>query len=180
VVKLLLEEGVELETKDNNGLTPLSYAAAQGHEATVKLLLEKGAELDSKDKYGRTPLSLAAEMGHEAVVNLLIAKDSVNPNSEDNIGRSPQFYVSKNGHAKLLELLLADEKVELDSKDHYGSTPLSVAVRMDAKSWTLWTLSVGLRCGGPEGMGILTFSISYLTRLKRKAYLFATATYRLN
>jgi ankyrin repeat protein len=86
VLKLLLEKGAELETKDNNCLTPLSYAAGQGHEATVKLLLERGAELDSKDKYGRTPLSLAAEMGHEAIVKLLIAKDSVNPNSEDNIG----------------------------------------------------------------------------------------------
>jgi ankyrin repeat protein len=52
VVKLLLEKGAELESKDNeHGRTPLSWAAENGHEAVVKLLLEKGAELESKDMY---------------------------------------------------------------------------------------------------------------------------------
>ena len=44
VVKVLLERGAELETKDDNGWTPLSRAAENGHEAVVKLLLEKGAK----------------------------------------------------------------------------------------------------------------------------------------
>ena len=76
VVKLLLEKGAELETKDlHYGRTPLLYAARNGHEAVVKLLLEKGAELETKnDAYGGTPLSYAAENGHEAVVKLLLEK----------------------------------------------------------------------------------------------------------
>jgi ankyrin repeat protein len=47
VVKLLLEIGAELETKDEDnkyGQTPLLWAAENGHEAVVKLLLEKGAQ----------------------------------------------------------------------------------------------------------------------------------------
>ena len=44
VVKLLLEKGAELETKDGYSRTPLSWAADSGHEAVVKLLLEKGAK----------------------------------------------------------------------------------------------------------------------------------------
>ena len=44
VVKLLLEKGAELETKDKiYGQTPLLWAAENGHEAVVKLL-EKSAE----------------------------------------------------------------------------------------------------------------------------------------
>jgi ankyrin repeat protein len=43
-VKLLLEKGAELETKDNYGQTPLSCAAEKGHEAVVKLLQEKVAK----------------------------------------------------------------------------------------------------------------------------------------
>jgi ankyrin repeat protein len=43
VVKLLLEKGAELESKDGDGRTPLLWAAAGGHEAVVKLLLEEGA-----------------------------------------------------------------------------------------------------------------------------------------
>jgi ankyrin repeat protein len=39
VVKLLLEQGADLESKDKfNGRTPLSWAAMYGHEAVVKLL----------------------------------------------------------------------------------------------------------------------------------------------
>jgi ankyrin repeat protein len=58
-VKLLLEKGAELESKDNYyGQTPLSWATGSGHEAVVKLLLEKGAKLESKDnRYGQMPLS---------------------------------------------------------------------------------------------------------------------------
>ena len=45
-MKLLLEKGAELETKDREyGQTPLSWAAGNGHEAVVKLLLEKGSAL---------------------------------------------------------------------------------------------------------------------------------------
>ena len=50
VVKLLLEKGADVESKDRHyGQTPLSWAARSGHEAVVKLLLEKGADVESKD-----------------------------------------------------------------------------------------------------------------------------------
>ena len=59
-MKLLLEKGAELETKDNRyGRTPLSWAAEKGHEAVVKLLLEKGAELETR----MTDMADAAVMG---------------------------------------------------------------------------------------------------------------------
>jgi ankyrin repeat protein len=61
VVKLLLEKGAELKSKDKKySRTPLLWAASNGHEAVVKLLLEKGAELESKAKpYGSAGSSRA-------------------------------------------------------------------------------------------------------------------------
>ena len=56
-MKLLLEQGAEVDAKDSSGWTPLSWAAEKGREAVVKLLLEQGAEADAKDTYGQTPLS---------------------------------------------------------------------------------------------------------------------------
>jgi ankyrin repeat protein len=50
VVKLLLESGADLESKDNSSQTPLSWAAENGHEAVAKPLIGKGADLESKDK----------------------------------------------------------------------------------------------------------------------------------
>jgi ankyrin repeat protein len=40
VVKLLKKKGAELESKSNSGQTLLSYAASRGHRAVVKLPLE--------------------------------------------------------------------------------------------------------------------------------------------
>ena len=49
-MKLLVEKGAELDSKDEDGQTPLLWAAFFGHEAVAKLLVEKGAELDLKTK----------------------------------------------------------------------------------------------------------------------------------
>ena len=63
VVQLLLESKVEVDSRDKDSRTPLSWAAERGHKAVVQLLLESNTEADSKDKDGRTPLSWAATEG---------------------------------------------------------------------------------------------------------------------
>ncbi|KAI9763767.1 MAG: hypothetical protein M1840_009092 [Geoglossum simile] len=150
VVKLLLERGAELESKDSGdsySLTPLSWAAVIRHEAVVKLLLERGAELESKDSHGRTPLSWAAEEGHEAVVKLLLergaelgfkdsyvklllASEKVDVDSKDSSGRTPLSWAAESGHEAVVKLLLATERVDVDSKSYNGQTPLSWVAEM--------------------------------------------------
>jgi ankyrin repeat protein len=44
VVKLLLEKGADVESKNGVSQTPLILAALYGREAVVKLLLKKGAD----------------------------------------------------------------------------------------------------------------------------------------
>ncbi|KAL8296144.1 hypothetical protein RB600_001571 [Gaeumannomyces tritici] len=130
VVKLLLDTGkVDADSKDNNGRTPLWWAAADGHEAVVKLLLATGkVDVDSKDKYGRTPLSWAAANGHEAVVKLLLDTGKVDVDSKDNeYGRTPLWWAAAGRHEAVVKLLLDTGKVDIDSKDEYGQTPLSWA-----------------------------------------------------
>ena len=43
-MKLLLEKGADVESKDDDGRTPLLLAAGEGYEAVMKLLLKNGAE----------------------------------------------------------------------------------------------------------------------------------------
>ena len=108
VVKLLLEKGAELETKDEEcDWTPLSWAAENGHEAAVKLLVEKSAELETKDEeYGRTPLSWAAENGHEVVVKLLVEKGAELETKDKNYDRTPLSLAAENGREAVVKLLL--------------------------------------------------------------------------
>ena len=84
VKQLLAEDGVDVDSKEKYGRTPLSWAARNGHEEVVKKLLAKdGVNVDSKSKFGQTPLSWAAENGHEAVVKQELAKRGVDVESED-------------------------------------------------------------------------------------------------
>lgn len=71
VVKVLLENGAEVEAKGGDGWAPLLVAARCGHEGVVKVLLENGTEVKAKNKDGWTPLLVAAYYRYEAVVKLL-------------------------------------------------------------------------------------------------------------
>jgi hypothetical protein len=126
VVKLLLEKGAELESKENRyGQTPLSWAARNGRETVVKLLLEKSAKLESKSKNSRTPLSWAAGNGHEAIVKLLLEK-GVKLESKSYYGQTPLSWAAWNGCEAVVKLLL-EKGAELESKSNYDQTPLSWA-----------------------------------------------------
>ena len=152
VVRLLLEKGAELESKDNYGRTPLSRAAENGHEAVVKLLLEKGAELESKDNdYGQTPLLWAAENGHEAVVKLLLQKGA-ELESKDNYGRTPLSWAARNGHEAVVKLLV-EKGAELESKDKFGQTPLSWAAENRHEAVVKLLLEKGAELGSKDNYG---------------------------
>jgi ankyrin repeat protein len=73
-VKQNLTEGVDVNAKEQFGMTPLHYAARSGHKEIVELLIAEGADVNAKDGDGFTPLHPAAYMGQKEIVELLIAK----------------------------------------------------------------------------------------------------------
>ena len=128
VVQQLLENGAELESKDNRGRTPLLWAAVKGREAVVKLLLSRSDVVaDSQDKDGRTPLSWAASGGNEAVIKLLLSRSDVIADSPNKDGRTPLSYAASGGNEAVIKLLLSRSDVIADSPDKDGRTPLSYA-----------------------------------------------------
>ena len=74
-VRTLLKDNPDLVTSvDNNGYTPLYWAALQGRKEVAELLLANKAEVNTKDNNGETPLFRAALQGHKEVVELLVAR----------------------------------------------------------------------------------------------------------
>ena len=71
-VELLLENGAQVDLKDNDGWSALMYASLNGHSEVVKLLLENSAQVDLKDNRGCSVLMLASMMGHSEVVKRLL------------------------------------------------------------------------------------------------------------
>jgi hypothetical protein len=126
MIKLLSENPkINPDAKDDDGRTPLWWAAAEGHTAVVEALFATGkVELDAKDHDRRTPLSSAAARGHTAVVEALLATGKVEPDAKDDDGRTPLWWAVYGGHTAVVEALLATGKVEPDAKDDDGRTPL--------------------------------------------------------
>lgn len=72
VVSILLENGAEIEARDIQGRTPLSWASGNGHVHVVEELVERSAHLDLPDLKGMTPLMYAAGIGQVPVAEKLI------------------------------------------------------------------------------------------------------------
>jgi ankyrin repeat protein len=79
MAKLLIEKGAEFSVQGSLRMTPLHWAALNGHKAVAKLLVEKGANLSEHGNHGNTPLLYAAKEGHEAIAKLLVEKGATSP-----------------------------------------------------------------------------------------------------
>eukprot|EP01059_Diplonema_ambulator_P017021 TRINITY_DN29017_c0_g1_i1.p1 TRINITY_DN29017_c0_g1~~TRINITY_DN29017_c0_g1_i1.p1 ORF type:complete len:232 (+),score=59.06 TRINITY_DN29017_c0_g1_i1:49-696(+) len=98
VAKYLIENGADLEVKDNDGLRPLhtaSYAAFEGDLPSVQLLLSKGAQVEPRSNNGNTPLHLAATASGPIVQTFLEA--GANPLIKNDEGLTPKEHSLKKG-----------------------------------------------------------------------------------
>jgi hypothetical protein len=126
VVNALVSSGRDPDPTDSHGRTPLSYAAANGHEAVVRLLLEKGADVDAKDRLdGRTALIRAAEGGHEAVMRLLLETGADVEAKDRRGGWTALVKAAASGHEAAVRLLL-ETGADIDAKES-GWTALTWA-----------------------------------------------------
>ena len=70
-VKQHLEAGVNVNAKNQRGLTPLHAAAVNGHKEVTELLIDKSADVNAKTKRGDTPLDWAIHREHTETADLL-------------------------------------------------------------------------------------------------------------
>ncbi|KAK6774975.1 hypothetical protein RDI58_025976 [Solanum bulbocastanum] len=71
LLRRLLSNGVDPNTKDYDQRTPLHVAASQGQYSMAKLLLGAGASVFSKDRWGNTPVDEARVSGNKQMISLL-------------------------------------------------------------------------------------------------------------
>ena len=78
----------------HGAMTPLLYAARDGHAATVKVLLDAGADINGREANQITPLIMAISNDHMEVAKLLIARGA-DLDARDWYGRSPLWSAVK-------------------------------------------------------------------------------------
>ena len=122
-LKFLLQNGADINSKDDSGWTNLHHAAFNDNVEVLAFLIRNGANKDSKDNLGRSALNYVAELGNLAVVKLLLHCGS-EIDSIDNNGKGPIHHlVTKNGTLEVLKLLL-QHGANINIKDNSGGSPL--------------------------------------------------------
>ena len=82
-----LDQGANIETRNEAGATPLMWAAVNDHVAVVWLLIQRGANVNAKTDSGATALKGAAVQGHLEVVQAL-QRAGAEVNAKDNHGQN--------------------------------------------------------------------------------------------
>ena len=69
--KKAIADDLDVNARDDEGMTPLLYAVWEGHREIVELLLANGADTSAKNPDGQTPLDLAIEYDDTEIIDLL-------------------------------------------------------------------------------------------------------------
>ena len=146
LIKEALEEGINVNSKNNNGDTPLRLAVIRRNVQKgwsgrsygkyydkdylniIKLLLEHNANPNIKSKIlGSTPLLLSVYRSDYELTNIMI-KYGVNVNSKNKFGNTPLMAAAKYGPLKLVKLLL-ENGAKLLSRNNNGDSAYYEAYR---------------------------------------------------
>jgi len=156
VIGLLIALGLNVNTHNHDGITPLMVAAKEGYTKVVSMLITAGADINTQDNQGKTALICATENGHEEAVQLLIAagvdinirwqaliiaaekgyvgvvKALLNAGTDmnflDNRGWVALSYAVGYNHVDIVQLLIA-EGVDLNNQNNNDTTQLMVAAK---------------------------------------------------
>ncbi|WP_257297135.1 ankyrin repeat domain-containing protein [Endozoicomonas sp. YOMI1] len=119
LVKALLEQGADIESRDQAGRTSLFLAVISENPEVANFLLHSGASVNACDCDHRTPLH---EARSQAVVKELLG-GGANIEAREVNGRTPLSLAAESENPEVFNVLL-DAGASIDARDCFGETPL--------------------------------------------------------
>lgn len=129
ISKILIDAGADLNAADNQGRTPLHYAAVSRSSELVMTLIKEGASLDQVEKSGKTPLIEAARIKAKGGIEVLLnagAKTDIH----DRKGKTALHHAAGRGWLEICTKLV-EAGANPDVLDGQGRTPLKLAQQND-------------------------------------------------
>jgi len=133
VIKFLLENGENIDVRNNIDFTPLHYAAKSNEElGVIKFLLENGADVNITGEAGQTPLALAVKDNKNIDIVKILVENSADISKKLDDGSTilaMAFKADPSGEKPLYLLEKTGKYYDLDSEDEDGWTALHFAAR---------------------------------------------------
>ncbi|MDB5757491.1 MAG: hypothetical protein JWM30_780 [Burkholderia sp.] len=148
LVASLLEQGADVNERNQAGLTPLAVAACNGYTEVLALLLKApGIDLNLADFDGCTPLSHGAKNDHAAVVKQLKAAGA-KVDVADLKGNTALMKAAHGGFIGSVQALLQHPRIRIDQRGEHDATALHFA----AASGHAVAVQVLLHAGANTGL----------------------------
>ncbi|XP_042904949.1 transient receptor potential cation channel subfamily A member 1 homolog isoform X1 [Parasteatoda tepidariorum] len=128
ITQILLENGAEIEKKNEHEQTPLHLAAKNGHMSVVELLIKHTKTIvNTEDENVNTPLHLASLSGHYRISHALL-NAGANIEASNCYLWTPLACAASMGWKRCCQILLNAGSF-VDSLDKTKATPLHLAAR---------------------------------------------------
>nr|XP_021483826.1 ankyrin repeat domain-containing protein 35 [Meriones unguiculatus] len=148
---ILLANGADINSKNEDGSTALHLATISCQPQCVKVLLQHGANEDAVDAENRSPLHWAASSGCASSV-LLLCDHEAFLDVLDNDGRTPLMIASLGGYAAICsQLLQRGARVNVTDKD--DKSALILACEKGSSDVAELLLSHGADAGAVDSSG---------------------------
>lgn len=130
LVRLFVKKGIDVNSKDNDGYTPMVWAVYGKSTEVMDELLAHGAMLTPPIRINRTILHLAAANGTPRILKYLIGK-GIDVNIKSDYGNTPLFWAVRARRAGNVKVLL-DHGADCSIMNHQAQDPLTLAVSLNA------------------------------------------------
>lgn len=117
-----LKIGTNVNATTWDDVTPLMYAAQNGHLRCVEILIDKGADVSAKPFSELDALTVACIAGHALVADTLILNGAY-VDSRNNDGLTPLMWAAAYNHKLVADILLF-YGAKVNTADNFGNTPL--------------------------------------------------------
>jgi ankyrin repeat protein len=104
-VRMLIDKGADVDSRDKENATPAMRAAWNGSFNCLAAVIDAGAELDARDEDGSTAAMWAALGGHADCLEALI-EAGCDMDGADAGGWTPMLQAAREGHVECLSVLL--------------------------------------------------------------------------